>query len=150
LTQVPLLVVGDGQARDDLSETIERRDLKHVHLLGFKQGAELQQLVQGSIGTLVPSEWYEPFPTTVLESFAHGRPVIASRMGGIVEMITDGRDGTLVEPGNTQALREQMAWMASHRDQAVRMGVAGREEVEAEFSPEMYYRAIMRVYNKVL
>lgn len=150
LTQTPLLIVGDGEARDELSDTIERRNLKHVQLLGFKQGAELEQLVRGSISTLVPSEWYEPFPTTVLESFAHSRPVIASRIGGITEMITEGRDGFLVEPGNAQGLQERMAWMASHRNKAVSMGLAGRKKVEEEFSPQVYYRAIMRVYNKLL
>lgn len=150
LTQIPLLIVGDGEAREELAALIERRDLAHVQLLGFKQGAELQQLVRGSIATLVPSEWYEPFPTTVLESFAHSRPVIASRIGGITEMITDGHDGFLVEPDDTQALREQMAWLASHRNEAVGMGTAGREKVEAKFSPKVYYRAVMRVYDELL
>ena len=149
LTQVPLLIVGDGSARDKLAEMIERRNLKHVQLLGFKQGAELEQLIRNSICTLVPSEWYDPFPVTILESFAHSRPVIASCIGGIPESVTNGVDGFLVEAGNAEALRETMAWMAAHPTEAVEMGLAGRRKVETQFDPETHYQRLMAVYRRV-
>lgn len=150
LTQIPLLIVGDGNARSELAQIIERRNLEHVKLLGFKRGKDLEQLVQDSICTILPSEWYEPFPTTILESFAHARPVIASGIGGITEMITHGVDGLLVEAGNIEALREEMAWLAGNPRRAVDMGMSGRKKVETSFGPQAHYEKLLRVYQSVL
>jgi len=150
VTQTPLLIVGDGAARNELAQSIARKNLKHIKLLGFKRGAELEQLIKDSICTLLPSEWYEPFPTTVLESFAHARPVIASSIGGITEMITHGVNGFLVETGNIEAMREKMAWMAENPCKAVEMGMAGRKKVEAIFGPEAHYEKLLRVYQRYL
>jgi glycosyltransferase involved in cell wall biosynthesis len=151
LKQAQLLIVGDGKARREVAELIERRNLKHIRMLGFKQGNELSQLIQGSLCTIVPSEWYETFGLTVLESFAHARPVIASRIGGIPEIVTHGTDGFLVSPGNPEALREKMEWIATHhRTKAMEMGLAGRRKVETQFDPETHYQQLMEVYRQVL
>jgi glycosyltransferase involved in cell wall biosynthesis len=150
LTQVPLLIVGEGSARAEIAEMIERRNLKHIQLLGFKRGDELERLIGGSLCAMVPSEWYEPLPTTVIEAFTHARPVVASRIGGISEIVTHGVDGFLVEAGNAEALRERMNWLATHPHEAVQMGLAGRKMVEERFGAEVYYANLMRVYQSVL
>jgi len=150
LQEAPLLIVGDGEARGDLAELIERRELRHVQMLGFKEETELNRLIKGSLCTIVPSEWYEPFGLTVLESFAHARPVIASNIGGIPEIVRHGTDGFLVPPGNVEALREKLEWMAVHPSDAVEMGLLGRQKIETQFDPETYYQGLMDVYNKVL
>jgi glycosyltransferase involved in cell wall biosynthesis len=150
LKDIPLLIAGDGEIRLELEQLIEQKELKHVHLLGFKAGNELQQLIRNSICTLVPSQWYETFGLTLIESFAHGRPVIASSIGGICEIVSDTIDGFLVPPKNVEILREKMLWMAEHRHEAVEMGQAGRKKVETQFNPEIHYEKIMEVYRKVL
>ena len=148
--EVPLYIVGDGDAYSEIELKIKEKGLHHVHLTGFKQGEELSDLIRNSICTIVPSEWYEPFGLTILESFAHGRPVIATGIGGIPESISDGVDGFLVSPGSVKELRDRMIWMAEHREEAVKMGLAGREKVETQFNSEIHYDKIMDVYRKVL
>jgi len=150
LKEIPLLIAGDGEARLELEQLIEQNNLKHIQLLGFKQGNELKQLIHHSICTLAPSEWYETFGFTLIESFAQGRPVIASKIGGMSEIVSDTIDGFLVTPKNVELLREKMLWMAEHRHQAVEMGQAGRRKVEAEFNPETHYKKLMAVYQKLL
>jgi glycosyltransferase involved in cell wall biosynthesis len=150
LTDTPLLIVGDGSDLAEVEAVIEQQDLKHIKLLGFKQKPELQQLIKGSICTITPSEWYETFGLTLIESFAHGKPVIASRIGGMTEIITDGVDGYQVEPGNSAELRERMQWMSLNRNQALSMGLLGRAKVEAKFNPELHYEKLMEVYQQVL
>ena len=150
LNEIPLLIAGDGEARLELEQLIEQNDLKHIHLLGFKGENELHQLIRNSICTLAPSEWYETFGLTLIESLAHGRPAIASYIGGMSELLSDTIDGFLVPPKNVEVLREKMIWMAKHRREAVEMGQAGRQKVETQFNPEIHYEKILDVYRKVL
>jgi glycosyltransferase involved in cell wall biosynthesis len=150
LKQIPLLIAGEGEARTELEQLIQQNNFKHIHLLGFKQESDLHQLIGNSICTLAPSEWYETFGLTLIESFARGRPVIASNIGGMSEIVSDTIDGFLVPPNNLEVLREKMLWMAKNRSEAVEMGQAGRRKVQAQFNPEIHYEKLMDVYRKVL
>ena len=150
LTDTPLLVVGDGTDRAEVEKAIAERNLKHIKLLGFKQKKELQQLIKGSICTITPSEWYETFGLTLIESFAHGKPAIASRIGGMTEIVTDGVDGFHVTPKDWQQLRDKMQWMSQNKDRAMAMGLAGRQKVETKFNAENHYQKLMQVYQMVL
>ncbi|WP_319420617.1 glycosyltransferase family 4 protein [Pleurocapsa sp. FMAR1] len=150
IKDTPLLIVGDGTVRPKLEKLIQERELNHIILLGFKHMQELQKLIRHSICTITPSQWYETFGLTLIESFAHGRPVIASEIGGMTEIVTDGIDGHLVHPGNAEQLRERMLWMAEHLTQAREMGLAGRRKVETHFNPESHYQKLISVYQKVL
>ncbi len=82
---------------------------------------------------------------TLLESFCYGRPVIASAMGGMTEIVRDGVDGYLVSPGNVEELREKMRWMANEPQKAVNMGLAGRKKLESQFNSDIYYQKLMDV-----
>ena len=150
LTDTPLLIVGDGTDRAEIDAIIQQRNLNHIKLLGFKQKEELQQLIKGSICTITPSEWYETFGLTLIESFAHGKPVIASRIGGMTEIVTDGVDGFQIQPGNSAELREKMFWMSNNRERSLEMGIAGRQKIEAEFSAANHYQKIMKIYQELL
>ncbi|GJQ52515.1 MAG: glycosyl transferase [Anaerolineaceae bacterium] len=150
LAHTPTYIVGEGALKPELQRQIEERGLSHVKLLGFKTGAELQELIQHSLCTILPSEWYEPWGLTILEGFAHARPAIGSRIGGIPEVITDGADGFLFEAGNAEELRERLIWLADHPAQALEMGRTGRAKIERDFTPDIYYEQLMEVYRQAL
>lgn len=150
LRDVPLYIVGDGEERAELETHVRQHALHHIRFLGFRQGNELYELIRNCICVVLPSEWYENCPMSVLESLASGRPVIGSDIGGIPELIEDGVDGYLVPSGNAEALREKLLWMASHKTRAVEMGHAGRKKIEKKFSPEIHYQQLMDVYERVL
>jgi glycosyltransferase involved in cell wall biosynthesis len=147
---VPLVIAGDGGERAALEERIAREKLTHVRLIGFQGDAALADLIRGAICTIMPSEWYETFGLTLLESHALGRPVIASATGGTPEAVVQNVDGFLVPPGDVNALAERMGWMAAHRGEALTMGQAGRAKVEARFSPERHYQQVLGIYRRVL
>lgn len=149
LSGIEVLLAGEGGERQALQAQIHRRGLAHVKLLGFKTGTELQELIRGSICTVAPSECYETFGLTLVESFAHGRPVVASRIGGMTEVVDDGETGFTVPPGDAEALRERLLWMVNNRDSALEMGRAARRAVERRFSPESHYEKIMAIYRGV-
>ena len=150
LKDTPLVIVGDGTVRTQVKKIIEQQDLKHIKLLGFKQGKELQQLINQSICTITPSEWYETFGLSLIESFAHQKPAIATRIGGMTEIVTDGVDGFLIEPGNVIELRKRMEWMSNNRQKALQMGLLGRKKVEEKFTAEIHYQKLMKVYQELL
>lgn len=150
LTDVPIYIVGDGEAIPEVQQIIEKNGCKHIHLLGFKQGDELRELIQNSICTVLPSEWYENCPMSVLESYAYGKPVIGADIGGIPELIVDGVDGYLVPSGEQETLRDRLLWMSEHKDDAAEMGRIGRYKMETEFNADIHYERIMNVYRQFL
>ena len=150
LTDVPVYIVGDGEAMPEVQQIIEQNGCKHIHLLGFKQGDELRELIRNSICTVLPSEWYENCPMSVLESYAYGKPVIGADIGGIPELIVDGVDGFLVPSGEPETLRDRLLWMFAHKDDAAEMGRIGRYKMETEFNADIHYERIMNVYQQFL
>lgn len=150
IPDTPLIIAGTGAAEAELKAMIHERGLHHIKLVGFQSGEDLENLIKGSICTLMPSEWYENCPMSVLESLAYARPVIGSRIGGIPELIKNEKDGFLYEVGNADELFEKLKWMQNNRLKAVQMGIKGREKVEQRFGKEEHYKKIMDVYNKVL
>jgi len=102
-----------------------RRDSR-IRFHGFVTGEQKARLL-GSVDVLLfPSLCWEVVGLVILEAFAHGVPVIASRTGGIPEFIEDGRTGFLVEPGDAAALATQIQRLAAHRDSIEAMREACR------------------------
>ena len=123
---------------------------KHIHLLGFKRGDELRDLILNSLCTVLPSEWYENCPMSILESFAYGKPVIGTTIGGIPELIDNEVNGFLVPPKEPEQLRDRLLWMSEHKTEAIEMGKAARKKVETEFNADIHYEKIMNVYQRLL
>lgn len=145
-----LIVAGAGAALGAMKEYMACHRLQNVMLTGFKIGAELRALIRACRCVLAPSEWHETFGLVLTEAFACARPVIASRIGGMTEVVDEGRDGLLFEPGNVQELARAIGWMWANPAAALRMGANGRAKIVQRFSPDRHYATVMQVYEKVL
>lgn len=146
---VDVVIAGEGRSRARLEAEVETKGLEHVRFLGHRDDRELERLVSDSICTVVPSVGYESFGLSALESLAGGRPVVASRIGGLPEVVDDGVDGCLVPPGDVGALEEAIRWMVRHREEAAEMGAVGRRKVRTSFDPDSHYERVMRTYRRV-
>jgi glycosyltransferase involved in cell wall biosynthesis len=89
-------------------------------------------------------------PNAALEAMMFGKPVIATNVGGIPEVVLDGKTGYLVEPKNPGALADAVCGLIRDRDMMRRLGLAGKERVEAEFDPNARVRKIVRMYQALL
>lgn len=98
---------------------------------------------------VVPSVWPEPFGIVVIEAMSRGRPVVGSRMGGIPEIVEDGRSGLLVEPEDVEALSQAMGRLAADRGLADCMGEAARQRARL-FAAGAVVPQIERVYAELL
>jgi glycosyltransferase involved in cell wall biosynthesis len=144
-----LVVVGDGSERAALEHFCAQRRMTNVAFAGFRGGRELGDLVRGAIASIVPSICYETFGLSAAESLAYGKPVIASRIGGLPEVVCDEEDAFLIEPGDVEQLKVAVRRLSSSRAMAESMGRAGRRNVERKFSRNEHYRKLMSVYRSV-
>jgi glycosyltransferase involved in cell wall biosynthesis len=147
---IPLLVVGDGPERAALEKITSDLSLP-VRFTGYLSGDELREAIGNARVAILPSEMYENAPLSLLEAFAYGKPAIGGRIGGIPEMIDDGVNGLLFEPGNVEDLREKITRIASMSARLVReMGAAAREKVVREYSVSAHYEKLINVYSQAL
>ena len=146
-TKVRCLIIGEGPLRPELERRARRESLTHVAFCGYLPPMDLRREVGRSRGVVVPSVWYENNPYNVLEAFGLGRPVIASRIGGLPELVRDGRTGWTFPPGNADELRNRMESFLDEPDRALEMGRNARRLVERLNGTGVYYRGLMAAYR---
>jgi glycosyltransferase involved in cell wall biosynthesis len=147
---VPLKIAGDGPQYARLAAVAQDSGLTHVSFVGHKSGSELAALIQSAAFLIVPSEWFENAPMSILEGMAYGKPVVASRIGGIPELIEHRRTGFLFEPGDANGLAEKMRQLADAPTLRREMGIAARQRVEKYFSLETHCRMLLNIYDEAL
>ena len=146
---VRLRVVGDGPQSFNVRKLAADVGAT-VTFTGRLEGPALFDEIRRSRATVLPAEWYENAPMTILESFALGKPVIAANIGGIPELISHGETGWLYQMGSVEALADRLGSVAQMPESAIMsMGRRARSVVETEFSSELYRRRILDVYARV-
>ncbi|WP_454735769.1 glycosyltransferase family 4 protein [Cupriavidus necator] len=145
--ELKLIIVGDGSEAENVRRYCEENDIANVSLLGHQGRESLSSLIHGAIATIVPSLWYETFGLTITESFCHGKPVIASRIGGMAEVIEDSEDGFLFKPGDVAELIHRIRMLGKDKKLAVEMGRRGRRNVVQKFNRDMHYEKVINLYR---
>jgi len=150
IDDIPLLIVGGGPGEALIKQIVGRGHLTNVELVGSQPRKELLALMKRAKLLLVPSEWYETFGMVIIEAFACGIPVFASRLGAMAELIEDGKTGRLFTPGSIEEIRQCMAWASQHPLELARMGQDARKVFETKYTAEVNYPLMMRVYQKAI
>lgn len=145
-----LYIAGEGSYRPFLEKYAKKNNIRNVAFLGFITRKDLIELIRSSLFTVLPSEWYEPFGMTILESFALGKPVIGADIGGIPEIIDNGYTGLLFKSGNVDDLAEKINCLLDNKNQVTEMGRNARKEVEETYNENIHYEMLMEAYKKVL
>jgi glycosyltransferase involved in cell wall biosynthesis len=145
-----LVAAGTGAQADELKALADEIAPGQVTFAGFLTGDALRQTIQRCAFFAMPSQWYENCPCTILESYSAGKAVVASRIGGIPELIDDGVDGFLFEPGNNEELAEKIALLIGTPSSMADMGRLGREKMERHYSRAMHYARLTDVYRELV
>ena len=143
-----LALVGDGPLRASLEEyasTLGIRD--RVTFCGTRR--DLGNLLQMMDIFALPSLW-EGLPLALVLAMGAGRPVVATRLAGIPEVVTDGQTGLLVPPGDSGAIGAALARLTGDADERRRLGAAAREAVHDRFGADVYATSVMELYEECL
>jgi glycosyltransferase involved in cell wall biosynthesis len=144
-----LVYMGDGPQFSEVKSLHERlRARAHIVLTGYRKDAG--DLIAGADVCAMPSLWQDALPLAVAQPMAQGRPVVASAVGGIPEMIVEGETGFLVPPGDEPALADRLRTLLLDPDLAARFGRAGRERIARLFTPEGQIAALTSVVRRGL
>lgn len=148
----PLYLVGDGPLREQLEQYVSGRQLgDRVIFTGFQSGDALKDYVNRARCVILPSEWHENCPYSILEAQASGKPVIVSSMGGLPELVEDGVNGFICEAFCPESLCACMQKIDALDDAAYRaMSVAAAENARRLCDCEAYYDKLIAVYKQLI
>lgn len=139
-----LKVAGSGPLEDEMPEQA------NIVGLGFQEPDNVRSLMDQALFLVVPSEWFEGFPMVIVEAFAHGLPVLASRLGSLGEITEDGATGLFFEPGDDKDLANKACWLLERPEECRRMGRNARHKYVEKFSPEVNYAQLLNIYMQVI
>ena len=140
MPDVRFVFAGYGAAEPEIAK------VSNAEYVGFKTGKELEMLIRKARVSVYPSEWYENCPFSVIESQMYGTPVVGSRMGGIPELIDEGRTGEMFEAGNIDELYEKVHMLMSD---AQLLACYSKQCFEKKFeTPDTYYEKLMEIYGE--
>lgn len=148
--KVQLKIVGDGNYSDQIKAYCNEQKIHNIVFEGFKTTEELSTYYQNALFTIVPSQWYEVFGLTILESFSFGKPVLGSNIGAIPEIIEDKKSGLLFEPFDIGDLIAKINYMFSNRQIVKKMGIYAHQECLRKFSKDLYYEKLQLIHKKIL
>jgi glycosyltransferase involved in cell wall biosynthesis len=142
-----LLIVGEGYERAAIERARERLGLNEDVTLAGQQN-DVRPYYAAATLYLMPSH-SEGSPNALLEAMAAGVPAIASRAGGIPEIMTDGSTGVLVPPRRPEALADAVQRLLTHPEEAARLAANAKKET-ARFTADAYHRGLVEVYRRVM
>lgn len=146
--RIQLKIVGDGPLAEQV-RAAAASDTR-IEWLGRRTLSEVLDLVGDAAFLVMPSIWYETFGRTIIEAFARGTPVVASRLGALAELVDEGRTGLLFRPGDAAELASVVERMLADPAQLARQRQEARREYEAKYTAAINYRLLLGIYEQVL
>ncbi|MGH2396060.1 MAG: glycosyltransferase family 4 protein [bacterium] len=150
--RLALRIIGESNRgeRERLEVRVRRERLPAVSFQAPVAEGELQEVIAGAFCTVMPSLWYENVPNAVLESYAFGKPVIASAIGSLPEVVKDERTGLLARPGDAADLSRQLSRVLANPRWVAELGRTARRYVETECLPESHYERLLAVLQRAV
>lgn len=140
----PIWVAGSGP------ESALLEGANGIQGLGAQTPDEVYARMRQTRALVLPSIWYENFPRTLVEAFACGLPVIASRLGAMAALIDDGKTGLLFEPGNSDDLTSKLRWLLEHPMETAAMGRHARQHYESALTGSANLEQILTIYRSAM
>ena len=149
--ELKLKIVGAGPLERCLKDECRKLNNTSIEFVGYKTGKDLYELVANAKFVCVPSEWYENNPMTIVESYSLRTPVIAAAIGGITEIVEEGKTGLLFKSGNVIDLCRAIV-KSKELSEASYLSMKNNAESFAEenFNENIYYNKLIETYNDVI
>jgi len=134
---------------NELKEYLKDKNC-NIEFLGKKSFDEIQVYLRNCAFTVVPSEWYDNFPNTVLESFAFKKCVIATNTGSLKEIVINNETGLLFRLKDVQDLKSKITYLFNNLDICQSLGENAFKKLQNEYSEGEHYRKLMDLFNKTI
>ena len=145
--EIKLHIIGEGYEKENLIK--QAKSLSNISFLGYLEGKELEKEYKHCIATVLPCNWLEIFGLTVIESFLYGKPVIASNIGALPEIIDNNVNGILVEPKDIDGIKSALIEFYYNRGKAVKFGQNGRSKLSQLYNSEIFFEKFSRVIDNI-
>ena len=150
LPEIPLKILGEGPMEAELIEFVRLHQVKNVSFEGFVDGELKREMLKNALLLVFPSECYESFGYTIIESFACGVPVVASDSGGARELVQEGQTGFLFEPGNPLDLQEKILQLVANRQRLLKMKEHALERAKTLYTKETGYQNLLKLFQQLI
>ena len=147
---IPFKIIGSGFQEDEYKRYAKDNNLNNIEFLGNLDREKIINYYQNCISLIVPSNYFEIFGMINIEAFACKRPVIASHIGGIPEIVENNKNGLLFEPDNVEQLKNCILKYWNNKDLAFEHGENGYQKVFEKYTEEKYYNSLIKIYEEVL
>ncbi len=149
LPHVPLVIAGEGPEQERLESLARELKLTNILFAGMVGGEKLERLVAGCCFSVFPSHAYETLGKSILESYAWGRPVVASDLGSRREMVEPGVTGLLYPAGDLEQLADAIEFLFDHANVTARMGGESRRRLHTRHDPNRHLEALLEIYARL-
>ncbi len=143
ISQYELVVCGTGPLDDWCRRYIESNHISNIKMLGFVTNNKVLDILSESKATILPTQWYEGFPMTLVESFSCGTPVIGSGIGNVGSIIDEGRNGFYIDPTSSASIVEVVNRLTDLCETTY-------ESAKILYSSEQNYKQLIEIYSDVL
>jgi len=153
LVRIPraqFVIAGDGPERSRLTDLSRRLGIEEAVTFAGAFAKEDLPEIMAELDIVALSSMYEGLPVALLEAMAFGKPVVATAVGGVPEVVEDGVTGFLVPPHSPDALADALCHLIGDTELRLRMGFAGRKRYQDHFTPEAVVPQYVEVYRSLL
>ena len=148
-TKIPLKIIGEGSYLPDMIKFVKENDLTNVEFLGFQNKENVIKYSLASSIIVCPSEWYENYPFSIIESLLLGKPVIGANIGGIPELVINGKSGFLFEPRDYNQLRELIIRIWDDDELLIKVGQQASEYIREKVNFETHWGIINNILSNL-
>lgn len=146
-----VIIMGDDTTDEGrkLKAYVAQKELKNINFVGFKTGKEQADIIINSRFVMIPSIWYDNLPNTALESFNYSKPVIASNIGSLPELVVNGYNGFLFEPEDSEDLCNKIE-LLDDDNLVKKMGNNSKQLLGSKFSVNEHYDSLINLFEQVI
>lgn len=144
-----LYIIGGGEHFEELKTLVKSGDMSNVHVMGKMQKEEVFHYVKYSAFVVVPSEWYENLPYSLIEALLLAKPVLGADIGGIPELVLNEITGRLFQPGNATDLRSKIQAMMADNHTLTQMGNNAKEHVLKLVNYEAFGKKLSPIFESL-
>lgn len=144
-----LIIVGTGPEEDYLEKFIKENNMKNVKLLGYKEKNEAMKLLSKAKALIVPSQWYEGFPMTIVEAMACSVFIIGSNLGNISEVIDERFNGMLFRYDDADSIKNIIEYLFNNYDELLELSTNAYKNYIRNYTSESNLKILENIYNNL-